>query len=339
MINFQANKIPPVTKEEMLRIYQAIQTPHKLGPVMKWNDDFTDSPTVFRQGDSFWMYFIAVSKDYNISGYETHLAKSEDLVHWEYVGPIFRRNDKNRWDSKQCAGYAAFPDITFGGTNMLQKVNGSYYISYLAGNSDGYEPDPLYMGLAKSSDPTDPNGFQRFPEPILRPDDSDVRCYETKTLYKSFMFYDEAGVTGHPYVNAYNAKDDSGRERIFLAVSDDAEHWQRYGDRPVVDLITGTETGIICGDPQIIKIDDIYVMLFFRLEAEKPAYNTFACSRNLVDWTIWDGEPLIKSEYPWENVHAHKSWFLRHNGCNYHYYCAVNSQKERFIALAVSENP
>ena len=45
---------------------------------------------------------------------------------------------KNRWDSKQCAGYAAFPDITFGGTNMLQKVNGSYYISYLAGNSDGY---------------------------------------------------------------------------------------------------------------------------------------------------------------------------------------------------------
>ena len=339
MIHFHATKVPPVTKEEMLKIYETIKTPHKLGPVIKWENDFTDSPTVFRQGNSFWMYFIAVSKDYNISGYETHLAKSEDPVHWEYVGPIFKRNDLNHWDSKQCAGYAAFPDITFGGTNMLQKINDSYYISYLAGNSDGYEPDPLYMGLAKSSDPTDPNGFQRFPEPILRPDDPDVRCYETKTLYKSFLFYDEAGVTGHPYVNAYNAKDDSGRERIFLAVSDDAEHWHRYGDRPVVDLITGTETGIICGDPQIIKIDDIYVMLFFRLEAEKPAYNTFACSRNLVDWTIWDGEPLIKSEYPWENVHAHKSWFLRHNGCNYHYYCAVNFQKERFIALAVSENP
>ena len=116
------------------------------------------------------------------------------------------------------------------------RSDGHYYISYLAGNRDGYEPDPLYMGLAKSSDPTDPNGFQRFPEPILRPDDPDVRCYEAKTLYKSFLFYDDAGVTGHPYVNAYNAKDDSGRE--------------------------------------------------------------FACSRNLVEWTIGDGEPLIKSEYP-----------------------------------------
>ena len=57
MINFQANETPPVTKEEMLRIYETMKTPHKLGPVMKWNDDFTDSPTVFRQGDSFWMYF------------------------------------------------------------------------------------------------------------------------------------------------------------------------------------------------------------------------------------------------------------------------------------------
>ncbi len=337
MIPFQRNETDPVTEEEMLRIYETIQTPHKLGAVIKWDHDFTDSPTVFRQGDYFWMYFIAVSKNCNTSGYETHLAKSVDLIHWDYVGPIFKRNDKNHWDSKQCAGYAALPDITFGGTNMLQKANGSYYISYLAGNSDGYEPDPLYMGLAKSSDPIDPNGFQRFPEPILRPDDPDVRCYETKTLYKRFMFYDEACVTGHPYVNAYNAKDDSGRERIYLAVSDDAEHWHRYGDRPVVDLITGTEDGIICGDPQIIKIDDIYVMLFFRLEQGKPAYNTFACSRNLKDWTIWDGTPLIQSEYPWENVHAHKTWFIRHNGCNYHYYCAVNSQKERFIALAVSK--
>lgn len=51
MIHFQANNLPPVTNEEMLRIYEAIKTPHKLGPVIKWDNDFTDSPTVFRQGD------------------------------------------------------------------------------------------------------------------------------------------------------------------------------------------------------------------------------------------------------------------------------------------------
>ena len=338
MVDFKTQHFPAITHQEMCKIYDKIKTPYKFGPVVKWENDFTDSPTVFKQGSDFYMYFIAISKDCNISGYETHLAKSSDLLHWTYVGPIFRRNNENHWDSKQCAGYAAFMDIAYKGTNTLQKVNGSYYISYLAGNSDGYEPDPLFMGLAKSTDPTDPGGFTRFPEPILRPEDPDTRPYESKTLYKSFLFYDDAQITGYPYVNAYNAKDDNDCERIFLAVSNDGEHWQRYGNRAVVDLITGTQNGRICGDPQIIKIDDIYVMLFFRYEAGKPAYNTFACSRNLVEWTVWDGEPLIKSEYPWEDVHAHKTWFVRHNNCNYHFYCAVNSSNERFIALATSES-
>lgn len=136
------------------------------------------------------MYFIGISKDCSISGYETHLARSTDLIHWNYVGPVFKRNNLNHWDSKQCAGYAAFKDILFDGSNELHQINGSYYISYLAGNSDGYEPDPLYMGLAKTENPINPNGFIRFEDPILRPDDKDVRPFENKTLYKSFLFED-----------------------------------------------------------------------------------------------------------------------------------------------------
>ena len=182
--------------------------------------------------DKFYMYFIAISKDCSISGYETHLAQSDDLIHWDYIGPIFRRNDLNHWDSKQVASYAAFYDIDYDGTCAPIPVNGSYYISYLAGNSDGYEPDPLFMGLAKSTDPTDPNGFTRLEDPIMRPDDADCRLYENKTLYKSFMFLDEALTTGYKYVNAYNAKNEDHTERIYLAVSNDGENWERYGDTP-----------------------------------------------------------------------------------------------------------
>lgn len=337
MIEFRKSTLPPVTDIEMAKIYDIIKTPHKLGPVMKWENHLTDSPTIFKKDGIFHMYFIAISKDCNVSGYETHLAKSKDLIHWEYVGPVFKRNPENHWDSNQCAGYGAFFDIDFGGTNELTKVNDSYYISYLGGNSDGDEPDPLYMGLAKCSNPTNPDGFTRFPEPILRPDDCDVRPFENKTLYKSFLFEDKLQVTGYKYVNAYNVKALDDRERIFLAVSDDGEHWERYGNRAVIDLITDYPTGLICGDPQIVLIDDIYVMFFFRYEQDKPAYNTFACSRDLISWNIWEGKPLIKSEFEWEDVHAHKTWFLRENGKNYHYYCAVNSKNECFIALAVSE--
>ena len=338
MIKFNDIKKPAVTDKEMNEIYEKIKTPRKIGAVMKWDDFYTDSPTVFRNDGIFYMYFIAISKDCSVSGYETHLAKSCDLINWEYIGPVFRRNNEKNWDSKQCAGYAAFINTDFDGNYELQKVNGRYYISYLAGNSDGYEPDPLYMGLAKSEDPINPDGFERLPEPILRPDDSDCRKEENKTLYKSFLFEDTLKVSGYKYVNVYNAKDGNDTERIFLAVSNDGDNWERYGDRPIIDLSETDPDNKICGDPQIIRIDDIYVMFFFRYIPDKSAFNTFACSRDLINWNIWRGKPLVQSEYEWENSLAHKTWFVRINGVNYHFYCACrNDLNERFIALATSE--
>ena len=337
MIPFRNNTLPAITDAEMTEIYEKIKTPIKHGAVIKWENDFTDSPTVFQKDGLFYMYFIAISKDTKVSGYETHLASSTDLLHWNYLGPIFRRNDLNHWDSKQCAGYAAFKDIAFDGTNALQPIDGKYYITYLAGNSDGYEPDPLYMGQAYTADPTNPDAFTRFEEPILRPDDDDARDMETKTLYKSCLFRDVLGVTGYPYVNIYNGKSQNHTERIFLAVSNDGEHWERYGDRAVLDMTRIDPGTRIAGDPQIVCIGDIYVMFFFHFTAGRGAYDTFACSRDLVNWRVWDGEPLIAPTEEWENVHAHKPWFIRHNGVNYHFYCAVNKNNERYIAVATSE--
>lgn len=337
MIPFKSNTKSFISDEEMKNIYSKIKTPVKRGAAIKWENDFTDSPSVFKMGDFFYMYFIAISKDCSISGYETHLARSKNLIDWVYIGPVFCRNELNRWDSKQCAGYVAFKDIRFDGTNELEKVNDSYYISYLAGNSDGYEPDPLYMGLAKTSNPTLHDSFKRFEQPILMPQDDDSREMETKTLYKSCLFRDVLGVTGYPFVNIYNGKAQNNTERVFLAVSNDGENWERYGDTHILDMTEIDPNTFITGDPQIVLIDDIYVMFFFHLTKGKGAYNTFACSRDLVHWKIWEGTPLVEPVEPWEDRLAHKSWFIRHNGINYHYYCAVNSKNERFIAVATSE--
>ena len=337
MIPFQPTITPhTVPREVMKQTFEAIRTPVKHGAVMKFDSDWTDSPSVFRYGGMFYMYFISISKDTSISGYETHLAKSADLLNWEYIGTVLRRDSRDHWDSRQCAGYAAYMDITLDGTYELGRVADTYHVSYLAGNSDGYEPDPLYMGLARSEDPTDPAAFTRLPDPILRPEDPDGRPFETKTLYKSFMFMDEARVTGYPYINIYNAKGEDNRERIFLAVSEDGEHFERYGDRAVLDLTAAEPGTLITGDPQIVKMGDLYVMLYFRLNAGSGAFNTFACSYDLVHWTPWDGEPLVAPTEAWDNVHAHKPWFIRHGGVNYHFYCAVNDQGERFIAVAHS---
>jgi hypothetical protein len=69
----------------------------------------------------------------------------------------------------------------------------------------------------------------------------------------------------------------------------------------------------------------------------KGAWNTFAVSKDLLHWEKWDGKPLMRSEYPWENKYAHKQWIIKENGVVYQFYCAVTDKDERFIALATSE--
>ena len=324
-----------ISKEKMQEIYEKIKTPYKFGAVIKSGEYLTDSPSVFRYDGKWYMYFIMIHKNVENSGYETHFASSDNLIDWKYEGKLFERIENGHWDSRQIAGYAAFVDNSFGGTNEINSVNGKYYMAYLGGNLNGYETDPLSMGLAFSDSPT--GKFTRFEKPILSPKDADSREFETLTLYKSDMFIDEAMTLGHKYVNAYNAKPIDNKERIYLAVSDDGEHWKRYLDKPIIDETKTVPNLLISGDPQIVKLDGIYIMFFFRSIENGGAYNTFAVSENLTEWTIWDGEPLIKPEYEWENVFAHKSCVVKNCGIVYHYYCAVNDKGERFIAVATSE--
>jgi predicted GH43/DUF377 family glycosyl hydrolase len=283
------------------------------------------------------MSFITISKDVSKSGYESHLAESEDLRVWKYLYPTLRRDEKNSWDSKQIAAYAAFVENDIESEFRLQSINGEYYFAYLGGNLNGYETDPLFMGECKTKDPLDPAQYVKFENPILSPTDSDARYGETLTLYKACMFVDKAKTTGHLYVNAYNAKGEDHKESRYLSVSDDGEHWQRYGDKAIVFDDSEGQDIKINGDPQILKINDLYVMVYFILQNGKT-FNTFACSYDLLHWTKWKGAPLIESEYEWEDLYAHKPWIVVKEGIVYHFYCAVNSKGERFIALATSKS-
>ena len=119
MIEFNNKNSKLVSAEEMEKIYEKIKTPKKLGAVMKWENDFTDSPTVFKHGDKYYMMFIAISKDCNISGYETHIACSDNLVDWEYLGIIMKRNNDNHWDSKS---HNLFPGLSLGHIDLCKKL-------------------------------------------------------------------------------------------------------------------------------------------------------------------------------------------------------------------------
>ncbi len=134
----------------------------------------------------------------------------------------------------------------------------------------------------------------------------------------------------------YNGKIKGSYEKIGMAVSDDMIHWKRYGADAVVANGEDKQRGIT-GDPQVVKIGDLWVMFYFGAFWRPGAFDTFACSTDLVHWTQWTGPDLVKSSEPWDKTYAHKPWIVKHDGVVYHFYCAVGDQG-RVIGLATSKD-
>ena len=312
----------------MAQIYDEVKTPYKYGIVLEGEEGtLVDSPSVFRHEDRWYMVYIVFNKE----GYETMLARSDDLLSWEVLGTILSRR-KGEWDAMQVAGYIALQDYTWGGSYTLGMYNGKYWLSYLGGALKGYETDPLAIGLAWTHHPDKPYEWHRIPQnPVLHRDQPDVRQWENITLYKSTIIHDKDSSLGSPFVMFYNGKAE-GAERIGMAVSDDMVRWKRYGIDPVIDNGKG-----ITGDPQITRIGDIWVMFYYGAFWRPGAFDTFACSYDLVHWKKWTGPDLVEPSEPWDRKYAHKPWVIKHGGIVYHYYCAVGNSG-RVIALATSKD-
>lgn len=334
-----------VSQAVMEQIYNEVKTPFKYGLVVVPGNASKkiDCPSVFRKGNSWYMTYI----EFNGSGYETWLAKSKDLLQWKTLGRILSFGDTTNkkdmeWDAGQRAGYIALQDTKWGGSYRLQKFDHKYWMSYIGGNETGYEAGKLSIGMAYTKqNVTKPHEWKRLDQPVLSIDDKDVRWWENKKLYKSTIIWDKKKRLGHPFVMYYNANGDTSNntpkwrwfERIGMAVSDDMVHWQRYLTDPVVHHKIG-----ITGDGVIQKIGNVWVMFYFGAfwEGRKGAFNRFACSYDLVNWTDWNGDDLIKPSEPYDAIYAHKSYVVKWKGVVYHFYCAVDNKDHRGIAVATS---
>ncbi|MCP5521015.1 MAG: glycosylase [Verrucomicrobiales bacterium] len=318
------------------RIYEEVKTPFKHGVILKGEsrDELVDCPSIFRHGDHWYMMYVAIS---NQIGYQTFLARSDDLLRWEKLGRILSFTQPGDWDAWQADGGIALCDPRWEGTHELTGFDGKYWMSYIGGALQGYETDPLSIGLAWTTDPTAVREWNRLREnPVLTPSQPDVRAFESRTLYKSQIIHDEAETLGWPFVMYYNGKAKNGWERIGMAVSRDLVHWTRFGGEPVVVNGEAEQRGI-SGDPQIVRIGDVWTMFYFGAFWKPGAFDTFACSRDLVHWTKWEGSPLIEPSEPFDETYAHKPWVLKWQGVVYHFYCAVGKEG-RVIALATSRD-
>lgn len=336
-----------IPDDVMNRIYQEVRTPYKYGMVVAPTDNYhkIDCPTVFRVGQKWFMTYVVYNGKDGLDGrgYETWLASSNDLLHWQTEGRILSYKDDG-WDMNQRGGFPALIDWTWGGSYNIAKYKKNYWLTYIGGHGTGYEAvrEPLNIGLAwTSGDITRSHEWQSSDKPLLSIDDKDVQWWEKLVQYKSTIYDDPQKTLGKRFVMFYNAgginpANNLKAERIGIALSNDLKKWKRYDGNPVY---YHEAPGIITGDAQIVKMDDLYVMFYF--SAYNPArkynaYNTFSVSRDLLHWQDWTGADLIVPSKPYDEMFAHKSYVVKHDGVVYHFYCAVNNDQQRGIAVATS---
>ncbi|MCX6877601.1 MAG: glycosylase [Verrucomicrobia bacterium] len=317
-----------VPENVMKEIHEKLKTPYKYGVVIKGEGGkLADCPNVFRHNGKWYMMYVSNPGQ----GYETYLAVSDDLLKWTPLGKNLTFT-KSGWDAWQADTSIALYDPAWGGSYELQQYDGKYWLSYIGGALQGYEPDPLAIGMAWSNEPAAAKEWTRIAEnPVLTRDQPDIRPFENTTLYKSTIIWDKQETLGYPFVMYYNGKRADGSERIGMAVSKNMTRWSRYGTEPVIDNGSGNS-----GDPQITRIGEVWVMIYYGAFWKPKAFDTFACSYDMVTWTKWTGPHLVEPSVPFDNEFAHKPWVVFHNGVVYHFYCASGDQG-RVIAVATSK--
>lgn len=344
-----------ISKNVMQKIYDEVKTPYKYGMVVAPKDNYhqIDCPMVYREGGKWYMTYVVYNgKDGTDGrGYETWLATSDDLLQWKTLGRLLCYADKG-WDMNQRAGYPALIDWTWNGSYEMEKYKGRHWMSYFGGEGTGYEAirKPLNMGMAfTKGDITQAHPWETSPSPVLSITDKSAQWWEKLTHYKSTVYWDKNKTLGKPFVMFYNAgginpANQLKAERIGIALSGNMTSWRRLPLR-TAKRKTGNPVffheapGIITGDAQIVKFPHYYVMFYFSAynpERKYNAYNTFAVSRDLVNWQDWEGADLVYPSKPYDDMFAHKSYVLKHQGVVYHFYCAVNHAGQRGIAVATS---
>lgn len=166
---FAGNDVP---EARMRQVYEEVKTPEKYGLVLapERNDYKMDCPTVFREGKTWYMtYLIYNGKEGRDGrGYETWLAESPDLLHWKTLGRVLSFKEEG-WDKNQRGGYVALIDNEWGGSYQVRKYKKNYWMTYIGGETPGYEPGVLKVGVAcTEGSVNEAHEWKTFDKPVDR---------------------------------------------------------------------------------------------------------------------------------------------------------------------------
>ena len=298
----------------------------KLDP--KLNFKMVDCPLVFRHAGQWRMFYTG----FDGNGYQTALAKSDDLVHWESEGIAVSYGKKGAFDHGGvaiCGALLTSYDIQ--APRTLKRWKDKFWALYSCyPKQGGYELRPGAEGAAWSSDGLK---WQRASEDTPTLSIEGAAEWEKDCIYAPWLLEAEG-----QFWDFYNAANGSC-EQMGIAQSTDMLNWKRYAGNPVVrNGEPGSYDELFCSDGKVFRDGDHWVMFYFGVGGGH-AHIMAAYSRDLYHWTK-DPDPLYKAGgHPTglDKQHAHKISlvYAPEEARYYMFYCAVGEQG-RGIGLLTS---
>lgn len=281
-----------------------------------FDEKSVDIPFVFRHGGRFHMVYTG----YDGIGYQSALAVSDDLLHWQHERIILPRlgRDSTRWDRGGGAvTWMIKESDSLWDVPTLKKVNGRYWGVYHAYPGEGYETGPAQISLIWC-EKEDLSEWHRLEEPVFSWREGEA--WEKGGLYKACIIRHEGR-----WLMFYNAKDEAAAwtEQTGVAFSEDLMHWTRYTGNPVLRVTPEAWDRRFVSDPYVVHDGDQWLNFYFGL-GPGHAQEGLALSRDLLRWEKVD-QPIIGHGAPgsYDSGHAHKASMVYWQGVLYHFYCAT----------------
>ncbi|MBS1802357.1 MAG: family 43 glycosylhydrolase [Acidobacteria bacterium] len=314
---------------------QSIETPFKYNKLVlrpsgingQYDSVSVDCPFVFHHQGLWYMTFVA----FDGIGYQTGLARSRNLVGWEKIGCILRRDPTSPIRKYNVAMNWILRENEMNSPGELAKVNGRFIGAYHAYPSAGYENGAAVIGIAQSTDLL----HWEVGDPILLPKDGEE--WERGGLYKPCLVKHEGKY--HLFYNAKNNTTAPWNEQTGVVESVDLKTWTRYAGNPIIQNGgKGSLDEHFASDPCVLKNGAEWVFFYFGLDMQGTARELAATGPDLAHPTKYH-KPLIDigPSGSIDSRYAHKPSVVSSRGNLYHFYCAVGGNPEiRGISVARS---
>ena len=307
----------------------AFRTPYKYGKLVlgaspdanAFDSRAVDDPFVFFYDGAFYMIYIG----FDGTGYQTGLARSADLLHWERVALVARRDPNSKYTRYNIALSCLLREEGLTAKGTLKKVRGRYLGAWHAYPNAGYEEGAAVIGLAWSDNLL----HWELTEPILFP--SDGAPWEHGGLYRPNLVEHD----GLFYLY-YNAKTDpqpkeqggGWHEQTGVATSKDLKHWTRYEGNPLIhNGGADSRDSRFASNPFVVRHNDLWGMYYYSLDEKFKARELLAIGRDPYHFSKVN-EILIEPGPPGtvDETFAHKPCVIYDDGALYHFYCAVSGK-------------